>query len=65
MPSSSPSRVKDWPSLPPAAWEDTRATFHMWTQIIGKIRFGQAPMTLYVTGSGLTTSPILYGARIL
>jgi len=37
----------------------------MWTQIIGKIRFGQAPMTLYVTGSGLTTSPILYGARIL
>jgi len=70
MPSRSPSRAEDWPTLPPVAWEDTRTTLHMCTQIIGKIRLAQAPMTnhwwqvpLYVTSSGLTTSPIPHGAR--
>src|SRR5271166_4898042 len=70
MPSRSLSRAEDWPSLPPAAWDETRATLHMCTQIIGKIRLAQAPMTnhwwqvpLYVTSSGLTTSPIPHGAR--
>ena len=68
MPSRSLSRAEDWPSLQPAAWDATRATLHMCTQIIGKIRLAQAPMTnhwwqvpLYVTSSGLTTSPIPYG----
>jgi hypothetical protein len=66
----SASGAEDWPSLPPAAWEETRATLHMWTQIIGKIRLAQAPMInhwwqgpLYITSRGLTTSPIPYGAR--
>src|SRR5580692_12865152 len=70
MPSRSPSRPENWPSLPPAAWDETRATLHMWTQIIGKIRLAQAPMInhwwqvpLYVTSRGLTTSAIPYGAR--
>src|SRR5215831_1649918 len=70
MPQQSASRAEDWPSLSAAAWDDTRATLHMWTQIIGKIRLAQAPMTnhwwqvpLYVTSRGLTTSPIPYGAR--
>ena len=70
MPNRSPSRADDWPSLPSAVWDETRATLHMWTQIIGKIRLAQAPMTnhwwqvpLYVTSRGLTTSPIPYGAR--
>jgi Family of unknown function (DUF5996) len=69
MPSCSVS-LEDWPSLPPAAWDETRATLHMWTQIIGKIRLAQAPMInhwwqvpLYVTSRGLTTSPVPYGAR--
>src|SRR5215510_6127342 len=64
------SRTGDWPSLPAAAWDETRATLHMWTQIIGKIRMMLAPMTnhwwqvpLYVTSRGLTTSPIPYCAR--
>jgi hypothetical protein len=42
----------------------------MWTQIVGKIRLVQSPWvnhswhaTLYVTSSGLTTSPIPYGCR--
>jgi hypothetical protein len=70
MRQQSASRTRDWPSLPAAAWEETRATLHMWTQIIGKIRLAQAPMinhwwqvALYVTSRGLTTSPIPYGAR--
>jgi hypothetical protein len=59
-----------WPSLPFAAWKDTCATLHMWTQIVGKIRLAQTPwanhswhVALYLTARGLTTSPIAYGMR--
>jgi hypothetical protein len=59
-----------WPSLPLAEWQDTYATLHLWTQVVGKIRLAQAPMInhwwqvpLYVTARGLTTSPMPYGAR--
>jgi hypothetical protein len=52
-----------WPELTLASWEDTRATFHMWTQIVGKIRLALEPMVnhwwqvpLYVSARGLTTS---------
>jgi hypothetical protein len=58
-----------WPALPLEGWQDTYATLHMWTQIVGKIRKTLTPLlnhwwnvTLYVTGRGLTTSPIPYGA---
>jgi hypothetical protein len=54
-----------WPALPLAAWKDTYATLHMWTQIAGKIRLALSPpinhfwgTTLYVTSRGLTTSPM-------
>jgi uncharacterized protein DUF5996 len=64
-------RVEEaWPSLPYEEWKDTYETLHMWTQVVGKIRLALSPMvnhwwqvTLYVTPSGLTTSPIPYGAR--
>jgi hypothetical protein len=56
-----------WPELPYAAWKDTCATLHLWTQIVGKIRLAQTPwinhswhVTLYLTVRGLTTSPIPY-----
>jgi uncharacterized protein DUF5996 len=59
-----------WPALPFAAWSDTCATLHLWTQVVGKIRLAKAPMTnhwwqvpLYVTCRGLTTSPIPYDGR--
>ncbi|MGB2940198.1 MAG: DUF5996 family protein, partial [Candidatus Dormiibacterota bacterium] len=52
---------KAWPVLPLAAWQDTRDTLHMWTQIVGKVRLALAPrmnhwwhITLYVTSRGLT-----------
>src|SRR5207302_8593795 len=60
-----------WPALPLEAWEPTRATLHMWTQIVGKVRLELSPymnhwwqVPLYVTARGLTTSPIPYNARI-
>ncbi len=60
-----------WPNLPLAAWQDTYATLHLWTQIIGKIRLALAPnlnhwwqSTLYVTPRGLTTASIPYETRI-
>src|SRR5690348_17505015 len=62
--------AKAWPSLPFAAWRDTRATLHLWTQVVGKIRLAQAPpvnhwwqVPLYVSARGLTTSPMPHGAR--
>jgi Family of unknown function (DUF5996) len=59
-----------WPSLPLVAWQNTYATLHRWTQIVGKIRLALAPnlnhwwqSTFYVTSRGLTTSVIPYGTR--
>ena len=59
-----------WPELPTASWHDTYATLHLFTQVIGKIRLARTPwlnhswhVTLYVSGRGLTTSPIPDGAR--
>jgi hypothetical protein len=59
-----------WPELPLAAWRDTCATLHLWTQVVGKIRLARSPwlnhswhVALYVTARGLTTSPIPDGVR--
>src|ERR1022692_1750562 len=60
-----------WPDLPLDAWQDTCATLHMWTQIVGKIRLALSPrinhwwqVPLYVNSWGLTTSAIPYGDGI-
>ena len=59
-----------WPALPLDAWKDTCETLHLWTQIVGKVRLTQMPwlnhswhVTLYVSGTGLTTDAIPHGAR--
>lgn len=59
-----------WPALPFIGWQDTCATLHMWTQVVGKIRLALEPMVnhwwqvpLYVTATGLTTSLMPYGSR--
>lgn len=56
-----------WPTLPLAEWQDTYATLHMWTQIVGKVRLALTPrinhwweVPLYVNAVGLTTSAIPY-----
>src|SRR5713101_1740011 len=60
-----------WPLLILEEWQDTLATLHMWTQIVGKIRLKQTPLVnhwwnvpLYVSARGLTTSPMPYHDRI-
>lgn len=64
--------VERWPALPLAQWEDTRATLHLWTQIVGKVRLALAPMVnhwwqapLYVSARGLTTSAIPYAGGVV
>jgi hypothetical protein len=66
-PTTGKSPKEAWPSLPYKEWQDTYETLHMWTQIVAKIRLALSPrvnhwwqVTLYVTPSGLTTSPIPY-----
>ena len=65
------SSSEDWPSLPWEDWQETCATLHMWSQVIGKIRLKLAPMVnhwwqvpLYVTPRGLTTSPMPSGVLL-
>ncbi|HZR07635.1 MAG TPA: DUF5996 family protein [Myxococcales bacterium] len=65
-----PAPIDKWPPLPLKTWEDTYATLHMWTQIVGKTRLALAPsmnhwwqVPLYVSTCGLTTSPIPSGTR--
>jgi hypothetical protein len=60
-----------WPELILEEWQDTLATLHMWTQVVGKIRLKQTPLInhwwnvpLYVTARGLTTSPMPYEDRV-
>jgi Family of unknown function (DUF5996) len=60
-----------WPELVLEEWQDTLATLHMWTQIVGKIRLEMTPLVnhwwnvpLYVSARGLTTSPMTYQDRI-
>lgn len=62
--------LAQWPELPTAAWRETCATLHLWTQIVGKIRLARTPwlnhswhVTLYVSARGLTTSAIPDGPR--
>src|SRR5882672_1772674 len=59
-----------WPELTFEAWRDTRATLHLWTQVVGKIRLQLTPwlnhswhVALYVTSKGLTTSAMPHGSR--
>jgi hypothetical protein len=61
---------RGWPALDYAAWQDSCATLHMWTQVVGKVRLALAPavnhwwhVPLYLTARGLTTSPMPHGDR--
>ena len=59
-----------WPALPLEAWQDTYATLHLWSQVVGKIALAQAPpinhswgIALHVTPRGLTTLTLPHGQR--
>ena len=56
------SKDEAWPALPLAEWEDTRATLHMWTQMVGKVALALSPKVnhcwaeaLHISPCGLTT----------
>jgi hypothetical protein len=59
-----------WPALPLDAWEDTYATLHLWSQVVGKIALAQAPplnhswgVALHLTPRGLTTLVLPHDSR--
>jgi hypothetical protein len=59
-----------WPAMRLADWQETYATLHMWSQIVGKIRLELTPrvnhwwnVPLYVSSRGLHTSLVPYGER--
>jgi hypothetical protein len=59
-----------WPTLLFDAWQDTRATLHMWMQIVGKVALAQAPplnhswgIAMHVTPRGLATPMLPHGGR--
>jgi len=59
-----------WPPLPYAAWKDTYATLHMWSQVVGKVALAQAPainhswgIALHLTARGLATRMLPHGSR--
>jgi hypothetical protein len=65
------STNNNWPELILEDWQDTLATLHMWTQVVGKIRLETTPLVnhwwnvpLYVSARGLTTSPMPWKDRI-
>jgi hypothetical protein len=65
MPAPSP-----WPEIPVADWIDTRDTFQLWTQIVGKVKMANTPVTshwwnvvLFVSARGLTTGLVPHGRR--
>jgi hypothetical protein len=60
---------KDWPALAYDAWSDTRATLHMWMQIVGKVALAEGPplnhswgVAFQLTPRGLAT-PLLHHDR--
>ena len=62
----------DLPELPLAAWQQTKTTLHLYTQIIGKIRMALNArqnhwwhVTLCVSARGLTTRPMPAGDQLL
>ncbi len=64
------TQTERWQPLPLDEWQDTYATLHMYTQVLGKTRLAFAPMMnqwwqvpLYLAARGLTTSPIPYQGR--
>jgi hypothetical protein len=59
-----------WPPLPFDAWQDTYATLHLWTQIVGKICLALTPLqnhfwniTFRLMPRGLVTPTLFHGER--
>ena len=62
------AHAKDLPALPLEAWEESKITLHLYSQIVGKIRMALHPklnhwwhVPLYVSSRGLTTGAVPTG----
>ncbi len=62
--------METWSTLAFETWSDTRATLHLWTQVVGKVKLELCPflnqwweVTFFLTARGLTTGPIPYRAE--
>jgi hypothetical protein len=54
-----------FPSMPLAAWQDTKATLHRYVQVVGKVRLAASVrrnhwwnVPFHLTGRGITTRPM-------
>ena len=54
-----------WPDLPYNAWQDTYATLHMWTQVVGKIALKHGPPLNHSWGSAFRVTPRGLATRTL
>jgi hypothetical protein len=66
------SDLERWPPLPLAAWRDTYATLHMWTQVVGKVCLALTPRTNHfwniafeISARGLLTPIMPVGSKAL
>ena len=55
--------TRRWPTIPVASWRDTRDTLQLYTQVVGKVRLANEPLSnhwwnvpLHLTARGLTTT---------
>ena len=69
---AAPAVAGSWPPLPLDEWEDTRATLHLWTQMVGKTALALAPMQNHwwqvafrVSARGLRTLPMPFAGQML
>jgi hypothetical protein len=60
------------PALPLASWNETLATLHMWSQVVGKVRLKLCPLVnhwwnvpFYLTARGMTTSAMPFSRGTL
>ena len=56
------AKPESWPALPLEAWQDTYATLHMWTQIVGKVRLAQIRPRPKVTTNRFRRIVVRWGA---
>ena len=54
-----------WPILVLEEWQDTYATLHMWTQVVGKIRLAQTPLVNHWWNVPLYVAAAVYFAGML
>ena len=65
MSEPSAPETSELPPLPFREWEDTKTTFHLMAQIVGKVRLTLMPslnhwwhVPLYLSARGITTRPV-------